>query len=320
MNIHHFSRSSTARAVFPAFSTAFPSRCQGGAPRTGGQANAAPPFPSFRSRIGKRQHPDSRDAMDDLKRDIAEYVIVFNSIRSHRKPEMPTPCEAEQCFELEKKAKRIFGIPAGSSGLSSCFSICFCPSSFLFSNFRPQTKAFENRCRKMPETLRPHFSVSPSVPSCSIDGFFGCFQNGLIICHPNDGITSSHNRTIICQSTVLFCSIFLFRVVFVERTGYSTGVRGNLYPVINSHNSWETRQCPSHRNFKKAIKEADLKGSRSQASKKISSRQSAPSCQGTDRTTSEAMCFRPCRIESGRCRTTGLSTNTFSSAWDILQM
>ena len=42
------------------------------------------------------------DTVDDLKRDVADYVVFFNNMRSHRKLGMLTPCEAEQQFELEK--------------------------------------------------------------------------------------------------------------------------------------------------------------------------------------------------------------------------
>ena len=42
------------------------------------------------------------DSVDDLRRDVADYVVFFNNMRSHRKLGMLTPCEAEQQFELEK--------------------------------------------------------------------------------------------------------------------------------------------------------------------------------------------------------------------------
>ena len=42
------------------------------------------------------------DTVDDLKRDVADYVDFFNNMRSHRNLGMLTPCEAEQQFELEK--------------------------------------------------------------------------------------------------------------------------------------------------------------------------------------------------------------------------
>ena len=42
------------------------------------------------------------DSVDDLRRDVADYVVFFNNTRPHQKLGMLTPCEAEQQFELEK--------------------------------------------------------------------------------------------------------------------------------------------------------------------------------------------------------------------------
>ena len=42
------------------------------------------------------------DTLEDLRRDVLDFVDFFNNMRPHQKLGMMTPCEAEQQFELEK--------------------------------------------------------------------------------------------------------------------------------------------------------------------------------------------------------------------------
>ena len=160
MNIHHFSRSSTARAVFPAFSTPFPSRCRGGAPRT------------CCIRLYETRHKS---------RLLSGFSSFFFDL---------LPSDVIPVFQLPPSNKGLWK-PQPEDARNAAASFCLVSVRF--------------------ERLRRWL--------------FGCFQDGSIICHPNGGILSSYNRTIIWQSA--FCSLFIFlcRVVFNGWTGYSTDVR-----------------------------------------------------------------------------------------------